>query len=702
MKYKIILTTLILTLFLMSSVTNAVNINDIKIENEIDLSESSPGGWHEEVCMQVHGKDFSDIYKIGGNEGYWEVPYDTYAVKMVADHNRIRAVYDFLVNDGPVNSVKMDIEYKDVGTLSDGPDVMIYKWDESWDTKSNIAGAGNTELFYGWWSHTFSQNGADYVSQDGKIRVGAQAFDDDSWWHQDKIAVKKIKITYQTADEALYNINYNPYDDDNDGSNDSIEVILDADVGDYGDGTTVDVTANCELINPNGIIVDTEAVSWTIIDHQVETASINLTSLGGINGDYKINITLIDEYGNEEDTASHTLYLEPDPQRTITFLTTEGGNIIFNDVLYTHGQTNITSDGIYNIQASPDEYYVFSHWESTDGVNVSIENLTKTETTVEVFGDGFLKAYYDFTLYTVMFFIDPENAGIIQLGGYDFENNTGCYVEEGEYEIAAVANEPDYYFDHWEATEGASFDDIYSANTIVNFSYDSYIMAVFTENLAPDNPEKPDGPNSGEINTELEFSTSTIDPNGNKVYYQWSWGDGTFSDWLGPYNSGAEISTTHAFSGPRDYEVKVKAKDETGLISDWSTPIIVSISSRPTAPQISGPNNGQINTDYDFTFVSTDLEGDDLYYYIEWGDGEVIDWDGPYKSGEEAIFTHQWAKKQSFTIKAMAKDENDVVSDFSTFSVSMPREKTTSFYLLNFLERFPVLYNFLNVMLKFV
>lgn len=35
---------------------------------------------------------------------------------------------------------------------------------------------------------------------------------------------------------------------------------------------------------------------------------------------------------------------------------------------------------------------------------------------------------------------------------------------------------------------------------------------------------------------------------------------------------------------------------------------------------IEGPPNGKAGTEYEYTFTTIDSEGDDIYYYIEWGD----------------------------------------------------------------------------------
>jgi hypothetical protein len=70
---------------------------------------------------------------------------------------------------------------------------------------------------------------------------------------------------------------------------------------------------------------------------------------------------------------------------------------------------------------------------------------------------------------------------------------------------------------------------------------------------------------------------STTDPNGDKVYYYWDWGDGNTSGWLGPYNSGAICQANHTWFKNGNYNIKVKAKDIYGNESSWSDPLPIKI-----------------------------------------------------------------------------------------------------------------------------
>jgi len=95
--------------------------------------------------------------------------------------------------------------------------------------------------------------------------------------------------------------------------------------------------------------------------------------------------------------------------------------------------------------------------------------------------------------------------------------------------------------------------------------------------LKPNKPNTPDGPLSGVNGVEYYYTTSTIDPQEDKMFYFFSWGDGTNSGWIGPYESGETVEASHIWSKAGNYQIKVKAKDIKSHESIWSDPMAVSM-----------------------------------------------------------------------------------------------------------------------------
>ena len=94
----------------------------------------------------------------------------------------------------------------------------------------------------------------------------------------------------------------------------------------------------------------------------------------------------------------------------------------------------------------------------------------------------------------------------------------------------------------------------------------------------PVKPDKPQGPSTGKIGTPITFSAVTTDPDGDKIYYQFYWGDGFYSNWIGPFDSGVTCQAEHTYNKEYEFTVKVKAKDEWGFgHSEWSDPHSISL-----------------------------------------------------------------------------------------------------------------------------
>jgi nitroreductase len=85
----------------------------------------------------------------------------------------------------------------------------------------------------------------------------------------------------------------------------------------------------------------------------------------------------------------------------------------------------------------------------------------------------------------------------------------------------------------------------------------------------------------------------------------------------------------------------------------------------PGIPTIQGPSTGNVNIPYDYSFTSTDPDGDNIFYSVDWGDNTTSGWVGPVPSGVVLTLSHTWSNIGSYDIKAKAKDVHGAESAWS-------------------------------------
>ena len=95
----------------------------------------------------------------------------------------------------------------------------------------------------------------------------------------------------------------------------------------------------------------------------------------------------------------------------------------------------------------------------------------------------------------------------------------------------------------------------------------------------------------------------------------------------------------------------------------------------PSPPSIQGITEGNIGESYDYTLLSSDPENDDIYYFVDWGDDSITDWDGPHDAGASISLSHTWDTQGTYLIRAKAKDELGAESQWATLSVTMPKQQ---------------------------
>ncbi|KYK25852.1 hypothetical protein AYK20_04150 [Thermoplasmatales archaeon SG8-52-1] len=276
--------------------------------------------------------------------------------------------------------------------------------------------------------------------------------------------------------------------------------------------------------------------------------------------------------------------------------------------------------------------------------------------------------------------------GYITLLQWDWDN-------DGEYDINTTNPDVTFIFD--EAGDYPVTLRIHDNNSLK----DTITKTIRVGNQPPNEPI-PIYPLNGSINVPhiSSLKWSGDDPDGDIV---------TFDLFFGIISPPPKIVSNQSFTtyypGGLDdctvYYWQIVAWDEYGTYTKgpiWS----FTTSCKPDPPTITGPTNGKPGKPYSYTFTSAlDPEGDDVSYYIDWGDGSTSGWTFFIPSGPPGYSeSHSWTSEGNYTIKAKVKDIYSAESNWSEFTVNMPRNKATSnSFFLRFLDHFPLLHRLLDI-----
>jgi hypothetical protein len=119
----------------------------------------------------------------------------------------------------------------------------------------------------------------------------------------------------------------------------------------------------------------------------------------------------------------------------------------------------------------------------------------------------------------------------------------------------------------------------------------------------------------------------------------------------------------------------------------------------PSPPTIDGPTSGNVGESYSYDFtVCVDPDGDDMTYYVEWGDGGVDE--GFVASGGAFTLSHIWTEKGDYTIRAKLIDEHGAESEWAELEVSMPRNIISiSTFIQRLFDRFSNIFPIIHLVL---
>ncbi len=178
---------------------------------------------------------------------------------------------------------------------------------------------------------------------------------------------------------------------------------------------------------------------------------------------------------------------------------------------------------------------------------------------------------------------------------------------------------------------------------------------------------------TGVPNEEIEFNGTEShdnDEDGYKIIrFDWKFSDDL--EWQ--ENLGA--TPTYIYTEPGIYNVYLRVIDDENN-SDINTTIVTIIkpNTPPSIPEINGPENGTTNVSYNFTVVSTDEDGDELKYTIDWGDGTEIESEF-LPAGTAFPTSHKWIEPGLYLITVTAGDNETISGDQFTIEINEPKKE---------------------------
>jgi len=192
----------------------------------------------------------------------------------------------------------------------------------------------------------------------------------------------------------------------------------------------------------------------------------------------------------------------------------------------------------------------------------------------------------------------------------------------------------------------------------------------------------------------------------NLYAYPSAFFDGGRKVLVGGYDEEDKFTSKIDYSG-----VKPVHDLEVSASLHWTDPGVLDIeveitnnediqNSPPESPTIEGPAEGKYNEEQTYTFSGTDPDSNNLYYYIDWGDGSDIAKYGPYGSGRSISKSHTWLEQGSYTIQVKSKDIYNKETDWVSLEVSMPKAKSSNLSL--FLQEHFTIFHQLQTLLDLI
>jgi PKD repeat protein len=152
--------------------------------------------------------------------------------------------------------------------------------------------------------------------------------------------------------------------------------------------------------------------------------------------------------------------------------------------------------------------------------------------------------------------------------------------------------------------------------------------------------------------------TTSDDPDGTVVEFDYSFGDGTTTGWV------ADPTVMHVYNTPGNFSARLKVRDDAGGVSPWSGAVTLWVRERAPSPPHAyltvDPAKARTNESVKFDATgSTDADGTIYRYLFDFGDGTEPVWTF------EPVVAHIYTETGHFTAKVKVEDDLGSASGWS-------------------------------------
>ena len=196
------------------------------------------------------------------------------------------------------------------------------------------------------------------------------------------------------------------------------------------------------------------------------------------------------------------------------------------------------------------------------------------------------------------------------------------------------------------------------------------------------------GPYEGNVMEDIEFDGTAT--GGTPPYeFLWDYGDGN--------SSSGDPHPTHNYANSGNYTVILTVTDsenDTASDTTWAF-----INAPPSAPVVTVPDKVRRGKLFKVEVVSTDPDGDDVYYRDELNDC-TSQWYGPFPSGQKYSYMMSISGAPgTYTLGVQSKDTFDAESEWTYSQINVTKNKELNNPLLRFLQFHPNMFPIIRYLL---